>query len=339
MSHFTRSVHFGLCISAGLIAFTGCGSGRPSVGAFSALPQGRIPASTETGRSWMLAEAKYEDLVYTSDIKLNKVFVLSSPAGKLVGTLNFPDAPWGLCSDTGGNVFITRFLDDGGVGKVEEYRHGGSRPIATRSLPISASATCSVDPTTGDVAVTSGGNGEGYDNISIFSSPFEKGTPPRTITAPSTGTSVPYSAYDDRGNLFLMTLQYSVGWSLYRLAHGSSTLVPINVQGAYGALQWHGRYLCVGIPAIHHVKISRSNGTVVGVTTIFGKRDFHGNFGQFWNDGNTVAAPFNYPLRRQRRGQYFLGIWSYPSGSLVRIFHGFGAQDLVGVTISRKPKS
>ena len=87
-------------------------------------------------RSWMLPEAKSDDLLYLSDRGNNSrlgsdVLVYSYPKAKLVGTLIGFASPAGMCTDGNGNVWISNF--DGGT--IVEYVHGGTEPISTLKVP------------------------------------------------------------------------------------------------------------------------------------------------------------------------------------------------------------
>jgi hypothetical protein len=334
----------------GALVLSACTENAGTGAVSSAVPLSAIPRTVaivlddRSGGSWMLPEAKNEDLIYTSDINLNRVFVLSLPAGKLVGTLAFSDEPWALCSDDRGDVFITHFHLYGGPGAVDEYEHGGSSPIAKRTLPNSESGACSYDATTGDLAVTSTGGGptNGPNIISVFSPPLAKRLPPRTINAPFTLGAILYCGYDDAGNLFLTPIPYPSGATLVELPKGSNTLVNINFVGnapGGGAIQWHGSYLAtsvstLGSEAIEHVKVSGTSGRVLGVTHLPGtQKDFADN--QFWIQDDEIVAPFEYRRGRSNKA----GLWTYPGGSRIKIFRGFDpGNGLVGVTMSRATK-
>lgn len=339
-----------LLFLGGALVVSGCGGAGGIGPASSLVPPGAarqhpaISQAATRSRSWMLPEAKTDDLIYASDLSLNRVSVLSLRTGKLVGTLAFSDSPWGLCNDKTGHVFITRFHQYGVIAKVDEYEHGSLTPIAEMSLPKSESATCSVDPTTGDLAVATSRSPNGPDSISIFSPPLGKSTPQR-IGAPGTIALTPYCSYDNHGDLFIMVEQQVDSnypqWYLDELPSGGKTLVRVNLTGVGGFTQWRGTYLAIGLQNINHVTVSGGKGKVVGYTRLSGKRrDFSNNgWGVFWIDGDIVAAPFNYPRSHIRDGTHDLvGVWSYPSGSIIKTSPDFGAEELVGVTISRTPK-
>lgn len=315
------------------------GNALPLLQANSTVPA-RIAPDAEGVRSWMLPEAKREDLMYASDVDLHKVFVLSFPTGKLVGTLSFSDLPWGLCSDRAGHVFVTRFRLHGARGTITEFGHGDPNPITSRSLPVGESGACAVDATSGNVAVTSGGSPKGANTVSIFAAPLQKKTPPRVIEAPSTLSTLLYCAYDNYGNLFFTPIEYSTGPMLVELQPGANSLTNINLSGSRfggGPLQWYGTYMATTLPTVEHVTVSGGTGEVIGTTQL--KRVNNKVFGssQFWIQDRKIVAPFGCRIEHCRIEGDSLGVWTYPNGSLVKVIHGFGARALLGVTLSRAP--
>src|ERR1700728_389190 len=84
-----------------------CGGSQPPIGAPGAMPQASaIATHADRGKSWMLPEAKSEDLLYVSNYANGTVTVYSYKAGKLVGTLSGLRLPTGLCTNKRGDVFI-----------------------------------------------------------------------------------------------------------------------------------------------------------------------------------------------------------------------------------------
>ena len=149
------------CVAAAMLA--GCGGLHPPIGAPGAMPQTpAIAAHADRGGSWMLPEAKSEDLLYASG-GCGGVCVLSYPDGKLVGTLSISGELGGNCSDAAGNVFIT---DDY---QVLEYSHGGTSPIATLSVPGTMAQACAIDSVTGNLAAA--------HSDSVYASPIESEGP------------------------------------------------------------------------------------------------------------------------------------------------------------------
>ena len=107
-------------------------------------------AGANAARSWMAPDAKRTtSLLYVADQGANDVNVYSYPRGTLKGTLTGFQTPSGVCSNKAGDVFI---LNGNGT-TVEVYKHGGSSPIRTLDLPGYPELNCSVDPTTGNLAL------------------------------------------------------------------------------------------------------------------------------------------------------------------------------------------
>jgi hypothetical protein len=113
-----------------LAILVGCGA--------DPMPGGASPAA----RSWMDPDAYKHTLIYAGGDEAS--YVLRFPDGKL-GTI--AQTSFGLCSDNGGDVFFTQ------VKRILEYAHGGKAPVATFAVDGSA-YSCSVDPTTGDLAAS-----------------------------------------------------------------------------------------------------------------------------------------------------------------------------------------
>ena len=179
--HSTRHSDFGrfalgLCAAFAMLA--GCGNGAQSQlappgpfqqsGAQARLGQlsdglGHTNRRRETrvmvphpnhGRSWMAPGAATKDLLYISNYYTDDVLVYSYPQDKLVGTLTGlegPTAPAPTRKAT--SRIVNNNLSDSGEDAVE-YKHGGTKPIATLKIGAGYAVTCSVDPTTGSLAVT-----------------------------------------------------------------------------------------------------------------------------------------------------------------------------------------
>jgi hypothetical protein len=171
-----------LSISVAVAFLVGCGASQPPI-ASGAMPQSRrIGTNASRGGSWMLAEAKSEDLLYASRYSAG-ISVYSYPSGQKVGQLNGIANIRGLCPDADGNVYVTSE-----PGAVYEYAHGGSKPINTLTDPGSAYG-CAVDPRTGDLAVTNySTQGSDYGDVAVFQN--GSGTPTTSFYfAPTTGTA------------------------------------------------------------------------------------------------------------------------------------------------------
>jgi hypothetical protein len=233
------------CVAAAMLA--GCGGSQPPIGAPGAMPQTTsLVTRADRGTSWMLPEAKGEGLIYATGGCLGTC-VLSYPGGKLVGALDAGDGyeNSGDCADSDGNVFIAN--DD----EVFEFVHGGTTPVATLSLPGTDAIGCSVDSTTGNLAVVFSGSGK---NVAIF--PDATGTP--ALYDSEIDSS--YCGYDNSGNLFVDGLGNENAFSIAELTNGGSGFSPISVSqsvGWPGQVQWDGNYITYEGLSNSNVAVSR----------------------------------------------------------------------------------
>lgn len=253
----SRINRYRLAVFAGIAMLAGCGGG--AAGVSPAVAPQVVP---ESARSWMLPEAKAEDLLYVSGYRAGVVNVYSYPSGKLVGTLVGFNKPQGECTDGSGDVFITTRRS------IIEYAHGGSEPIATliqrRYFPVA----CAVDPSTGNLAV-SNGEGRGYGGAGSVA-----------IYRNAQGKPLYYKnglqyymtcAYDNQGNLFADGLANSDEF-LLELAKGGTTFKTVGFKlYGLGALAWNGNYLAdefgwSGASQISRLKISSFHARIHGVT-------------------------------------------------------------------------
>lgn len=265
-------------------------------------------AGANAARSWMAPDAKRSTgLLYVADQGANDVDVYSYPRGELKGTLTGFQTPSGVCSNKAGDVFI---LNGNGT-TVEVYKHGGSSPIRTLNLPGYPEFNCSVDPTTGNLALGVLGGTCG-DCFVVFAA----GSGTATVYTPSGQTGLPGCGYDKNGNLFCDAYGAGDAFALYELPKGSSTVKAIPVSGVSGwvagPMQWDGTDLAVGGsdgPTLYRIQLSGSTGSVVGSTSLGGAATVW----QFWitrkpTRGLRVIAPTfinSVPSA---------GYWNYPAG-------------------------
>jgi hypothetical protein len=308
---------YALCIGAVAALLAGCSGAQLPIGTPDAVSQTRaIATHANRGASWMLPEAKMQDLLYVSSSTATggyQVTVFSYPGGRQVGMLSVSGAN-GLCSDKAGNVYIVEDPD------VVEYAHGGTYPIATFDDLLFPTNGCAVDPTTGDLAVA-GGNYPENAKVAIFTRPK---SPPAVY---SWGPDITFAwcSYDAQGNLFTNGRNFRQGESgLVELSKGSSRLQTINVQNGSihggGAIQWDGTYLALvkvhgGLkksrPAtIYQLQISGQSGTIVNAVQLNGSLGSEVGFEnsvQVWIEKNTIVSP-------RTTGGNRAGLWQYPAG-------------------------
>lgn len=322
-AEFHRRV-LGICAAA-LLA--GCGGGALTSpngpAAVGPLPQSRTSLRhPDRGRSWMDPSAKSGDLLYVSDTETGDVYVFSYPKGTSKGTLTGLVDPAGECVDGSGNVFVTNT----GGSNVVEYAHGGTTPIATLKDSGYFPIGCSVDPMTGNLAVTNfSTTGSAQGDVVIYK--HARGRPTGHYTDPDTNEML-LCGYDDKGNLFVDGLTQGSAFSLVELRVGTTTLTPIALNqpiGSAGAVQWDGQHLAIGDQTsntIYRFDISGKQGKMVGSTALAGAVEVF----QFWIQGGKVIGP--------DAGAADVGVWKYPDGGTVtKTFTGVYVP--LGATVSK----
>jgi hypothetical protein len=323
-----------ICVTA---ALPGCGGSQLPIGMPGAMPQSRaIATQAERRGSWMLPEAKTDDLLYVGNDD-GDVYAYSYPRIKLVGELEGINGfTGGLCVDKNGDVFVTAETDNskGLNGYVYEFAHGGTSPIGTLD-DSSGASSCAVDPTTGNLAVT-GLTG----NVAIYLK--AQGNP----TYIDDYTIWPaWSAYDNHGNLFVDGPTGDTGSApsaLTELPPGGSsfTVIPLNESIGMHALQWNNAQLVTSFRKsvfdttldMYRIKISGTSGKVVGTTVLNVERK-PGYRGQFLVLGDSVLAAGASP-------HPCLQLWHYPSGgNAVRTLVRRNRLLPYGVVLSKAPSS
>jgi hypothetical protein len=313
--------HYAVSACAAVAMLAGCGGSQPPIGAPGAMPQSRALARhADRGTSWMLPEAKNEDLIYAVG-GCGGTCILSYPKGKLVGEIpgyfsNYFEA---LCSDSNGNVYLT---DDT---QVVEFAHGGTTPIATFSLPGTQAFGCSVDPMTGNLAVVFN-----ISSVAVFSSGSSN---PAVFSALLEAS---YCGYDNSSNLFVDGYDSDKS-ALAELPKGGDSFEKLSLDqsvGQPGQVQWDGEHLSYeaigrGQNTISQLSVSGSSVTVVGQTVL---RRVRGGLEQSWIYKDSVIAPYG-------RRSNAIGIWKYPTGSSVKLITKFGGYDhkrffFTGATLS-----
>jgi hypothetical protein len=299
---------FALSTCAAVALLAGCGGSQPPIGALGSMPQtSTIATHAQRGKSWMLPEAKSEDLLYSSDYTANVVFVYSYPKAKAVGVLTGFSAPLGECVDKTGDVWIV----NAGTANVVEYAHGGTAPIAALSDPGVAPLGCSIDPTSGNLALADEGG-----HVFIYTGGHGV---PMSYSDPDISSFL-YCTYDDAGNLFADGDR--AGNLVAELPKGGSALTNITLNEALvqGSMQWDGQNLAMadlsgekaksGPTRIRRVRISGTTGTIVGTTLLESKKNRRVVFAvQYWIQGHTIIGP-----SQQNKYPRIVTMWRYPQG-------------------------
>jgi hypothetical protein len=270
---------------------------------------GVVTVRSNDARSWMSPDAKTKALLYVSNLANNTVSVFSYPEGKPVGVLTTDFAsPDGVCVDKKQNIWIVNNGND----VLVEYKHGGTSPIATLT-GYAADDGCSVDPMTGNLAVTSYGiDSSGGGGVSIFA--HAKGS-----LKFYTDSQIPHfnwCGYDDKGNLYVDGTNASqTSFQFAVLPKGKNAFKNITLKGGTiyypGQVQWDGKYVAVGdqeaggasyVSAIYQT--TGVGGKIVHETPL----DAGGleSIVEFWIAGKVVVGP--------NEEKNNVGFYKYPAG-------------------------
>ena len=280
------------------------------------LPGLRIPfAHANDARSWMSPDAaKTQDLLYVSDINANAVDVYSYPAGKLMGKVTDDvDQPDGICVDGKQNVWI---VNSAGADVAVEYKHGGKTHIAAvQDYGVGNHIGCSVDPATGDLAVTTYGYGSaGGGLVAVYA--HAKGNPHHY-----TDSKIPhfnFCGYDSKGNLYADGTDAAQSqFRFAELSKGAKAFTNITFKGGIiyypGDVRWDGKYVAVGDQDIGGQGVSAiyqttgAGGKIVDKTPIDDPTDpYAEDIVGFWIDGKTVVGANN--------AGNDIGFFKYPAG-------------------------
>jgi hypothetical protein len=326
---FSRSA-FGSCVAAAMLA--GCGGSQPPIGAPGAMAQtaalqGQAAQRNDSG-SWMAPDAASQDLLYVSDT--HTVTVYSYPKGKLEGTIRFGYLPGGQCVDSKGNVFIT----DTDTGQIFEYAHGGKKPVAVLKSPADDPLGCSIDPITGDLAVSSLGFGND-GAVGVYKG--AKGSP--KLYKNSAFHMYYFCGYDSSGNLFVDGQNGSSGaFEFAELAKGERKLKSVILNQSIespGGVQWDGKYVAVGdqsTPVVYQFNISGGVGSEVGSTSLGGS-DVTVVL-QYFIFGSRLIAPNQCNVKSCYGNVLY---YPYPSGGTATKTITKGVRFPRGVVVSKAP--
>lgn len=308
----------GLAGITGVVILAACSS--PPSSAFTPSASGSSRTATKA-RAWMspLAKQSRELLYLSNSSNPPAVYVYSYPQAKLVGTLTGFSSPGAECADRGGHVWIT---DNNST--IVEYAHGGSSPIVTLSDPDYFPIDCSVDPVTGNLAVTNEPV-SGRGNVAVYKK--ARGNP--TTYFPNFLPFPLYCGYDRRGNLFVDGIAGYNQFQLAELPIHNSGLFPFSINqsiGYPGGVLWDGTHLAVLDSAaneIYEFAISGNQGTEVGSTPLGESEDVV----QFWIASGKVAGG-------DGQAAY---LWPYPAGgNPIKVIVGLSNAE--GAAVSERAK-
>jgi hypothetical protein len=329
-----NALRLALSLCAGLTILAGCGGSQPPIGSPGAMLQSRaIATHAAHGKSWMLPQAKSEDLVYLSEYAGSgqSIYVYAYHSGRLIGMLSGFQGAQGLCVDRAGDVFVPELYGQ----DIVEYAHGSTKPKARLKDQGFAPNACDVDPTTGDLAVAnycgqsvSDCIGSNAGDLLIY--PKARGAP-ESYHNKAVSTYL-FCGYDSAGNLYADgggSPGYP-GFEFVGLRHGTKKLRTITLNQSIsetGSVQWDGSHIVVGDSSyrvLYQFSISGSYGVKIGSTTL---QDT--SFEQFWITRSKVLS--TSATYHKSWVQFF----DYPAGGHYK--RRFNAPRAYGITLSNAP--
>jgi hypothetical protein len=275
----------------------------------------------------MLAEAKSGDLLYVSNPGNNTVTVYAYRSRKLVGTLKGFSDPSGLCSDAAGNVWIT----NQGEYDIIEYAHGGTEPINTLDDSGEQPSGCSVDKTTGNLAVLDA------EDVAVFAG--ASGSPTRYDGGGVYGDDA--LDYNAHGDLLIDGGSYdsSKVIAFTQLLPGATQLKQVvlsrTIQWAPPTfVQWDGLFWVVGADTLDWFKVSGNKGKLEGYTDLTPASSIAqfsiASVGGSGARGNQLVATEDDP--------YEVEFFEYPAGGKAFAAIIDGLSDPYGITVSKASK-
>jgi hypothetical protein len=260
--------------------------------------RGLRPAAAPNHRpSWMSPEAKKKGnaLLYVSNIGTSDVTVYTYQKNgqtvALSGTLTGFTEPGAPCADKSGNVYIP----DYGAAQIFEYAHGATTPTQVLSDTTGNPTSCSVDPSTGNLAVANFAPASPNGNVAVY--PQAAGTP--TLIEASNVTHPAFVGYTPTGSLYVDGVDSSDAFQMANMPSLGNSFSAVAISGATiyspGAIQWGGSFLLVGdqtyqnqpTSAVYQLCLCSPTALKFqGVAPILGSTDVIG----FWKRGATVNA-------------------------------------------------
>jgi len=304
----------------------GCGGSQPPIGAPGAMPQSRaIATHAARGGSWMLPEVRRaKELLYISDQATDYVYVYDYKTRRLLGRLHGFYKPAGQCVDSKGDVWITDSTAEAAV----EYAHGAKRHM-NRIRTLGLANSCSIDPTSGNLAVSNAITPRGGSNIEVFSF-----TGKRKVYSNSACQGIVQVGYDNNGDLYVSASSQESSAYVCELPHGAGRLVTVSIDKSIvrpGGVMWDGKYIAFtdSLYAFDYTAIYQAQPTSSGGLKVVGETDFKGCDGGL----TFITQPFivgskNTPSNDQQGNAvvasnelcgfgstgYEFSYWAYPEG-------------------------
>ncbi|MGB9650931.1 MAG: hypothetical protein WCB01_03930 [Candidatus Cybelea sp.] len=227
-------------------------------------------------KSWISPDVnRTPRLFFVSDSGTNDVEIFTLPDFVPKGTITGFSEPQGMCSGTGGTVWVANT----GTNQVMQPSHTG-KLLNTIDDAFGYPVGCAVNAANGDLAVLNIFDFSGAGGAFVYSCPS---CTPTELTIPDSYYYY-YGAYDPNGDLFVDGANSSQSSTFGEIPSGSTTGHLITVKTSGGKIhspaivQWYkpGNYLVAtgqvcntkDANCLDWVKISGSKGTIIGQTDL-----------------------------------------------------------------------
>lgn len=289
-----RSLHaLAPCVAALLIFVAGCAHAV-------SLP------SLAAGNAAVKHDTSSQDLLYVAN-EPGTMKIYSYPGLELQASITFDETD-GLCTDSAGDVYVTVH----NTGKIVELAHGSTKFKRVLKLPpgIFGPVGCAIDPTSGDLAVTTN-----FSGVLVYT--HAAGTP--MIYHDSDFDHYNYCAYDANGNLYVDGSYGSASSFRFKLATLPKRAKAMVTLGLHvrpndpGGVAWDGKYVDVSDaynPIIYQYVVAGSAAREAHLIHL-GHRAY--DVLQFTIYQSQLIAP-NNPCGSFRKGPNAVLIYPYPGG-------------------------
>ncbi|HEY1882228.1 MAG TPA: hypothetical protein VGG51_04215 [Candidatus Cybelea sp.] len=238
---------------------------------------------------------------YIADFSASDVLEFDYPKGdSSIGTISGVSEAQGSCTDVlYGSGKKTFWVTASGTDSFEQFKVGGTSPIATLTTTAGEPVGCSIDPKTGDLAGTMINNGV----VVIYKGAKGSGT---AISTPLVEAF--FSGYDASSNLFIDGFNSQGEFGLVEIPKGKNTAETITTSNSVefpGSVQWDGKYVTVNDQEAHTIDQYTVKGTTAteeGTVSLSGSSDCD----QTWIAKGYVICP--------DAGNVDGEIYSYPAG-------------------------
>jgi hypothetical protein len=257
---------YALCASVTAALLAGCGlqqaqNGTPlPIGAPGASAAQRVAPAPDAGRPLLYVVHE------TSRSGHSEIAIIALTQNKLLTSITGYGYISSVCSDASGDVWAPNLRHRRWY--VDKFARGGTREIDELRAPrFSSLVACTVDPSSGDLAVV-GANVDGGSDALIWSG--ARSGKPAMYPLPFCTVA---AAYDNADNLFITGWGCGSDFNVYlgELAKGSGPVALIDLDkrmGPLGGVQWDGSYVVIATVRAHallyRVQVTGTTGKVVG---------------------------------------------------------------------------